>query len=71
MSEPAYDAVTRKCPSCGGSNFIVGNLLGYGIGFKPRNSGLFSFGETVHGIKCADCGNLQLFSGKFPHSPRP
>jgi predicted nucleic-acid-binding Zn-ribbon protein len=51
-----------KCPSCGGSNFVKGDVGPVRPTFRPQGLGMLGFGESVRARKCVDCGNIQLFA---------
>jgi hypothetical protein len=70
MSNPSTKTFLVKHPCCGGLNLVGGNFLPYGSSFTAYTSKWFSFGETIHAVKCEDCGNVRLFSGKSAELPR-
>lgn len=54
-----------RCPACGGTEFVVGNLVWNGpIRFKTPDQGSFRRGEVVEAHACCMCGHVSLFLTK-------
>lgn len=51
---------TRKCPSCGESQFAEGKLGAHLQTFIPRGVWMF-LGYTVRGAVCLECGYVHHF----------
>jgi hypothetical protein len=59
---PETDRHTYKCPSCGGDEFVDGDVGPMRISFRPRHLSMFAVGEILQARKCTACGNVQFFA---------
>jgi hypothetical protein len=64
MSEPSKPGPNdRKCPCCGGAEFIDGTAAGFmPLQFRPKGTGHFSSGIPLKLLQCSACGNVQFFA---------